>query len=195
MRWAGTWGRVVAVLDDSFSSSGSTEKRRRPLAVALAANYLLEALAEAYTGLWLAHRGDPLLVHPIGPTPLGDRVLDALQRRPDRLVIVSDGWDNAPPGQAAEVLRVWRERLDPEGSTSVVHLNPVFDANDFDVRRLAPGIPTVGVRDAEDAPALVELARFSAGTATLSELRAYLAERVDRFLATGVRRPERGGAP
>src|SRR6266511_1704943 len=195
VRWAGTWGRVVAVLDDSFSSSGSTEKRRRPLAVALAANYLLEPLAEAYTGLWLAHRGDPLLVHPIGPTPLGDRVLDALQRRPDRLVIVSDGWDNAPPGQAAEVLRVWRERLDPEGSTSVVHLNPVFDANDFDVRRLAPGIPTVGVRDAEDAPALVELARFSAGTATLSELRAYLAERVDRFLATGVRRPERGGAP
>jgi hypothetical protein len=194
-RRAGTWGRVVAVLDDSFSSSGSTEKRRRPLAVALAANYLLEALAEAYTGLWLAHRGDPLLVHPIGPTPLGDRVLDALQRRPDRLVIVSDGWDNAPPGQAAEVLRVWRERLDPEGSTSVVHLNPVFDANDFDVRRLAPGIPTVGVRDAEDAPALVELARFSEGTAGLSELRAHLVERVDRFLATGAARPERAGAP
>src|SRR6266511_3545997 len=102
VRWAGTWGRVVAVLDDSFSSSGSTEKRRRPLAVALAANYLLEALAEAYTGLWLAHRGDPLLVHPIGPTPLGDRVPDALQRRPDRLVTVSHGWDNAPPGQAAD---------------------------------------------------------------------------------------------
>ncbi len=114
-------------------------------------------------------------------------------------MIVSDGWDNAPPGQAAEVLRVWRERLDPEGSTSVVHLNPVFDpvfdANDFDVRRLAPGIPTVGVRDAEDAPALVELARFSEGTAGLSELRAHLVERVDRFLATGAARPERAGAP
>lgn len=42
---AGSWGRVHAVLDDSFSSSGSGQKRRRPLAVALACHYLLEALA------------------------------------------------------------------------------------------------------------------------------------------------------
>ncbi len=42
---AGTWGRVAAVLDDSFSSSGSGEKRRRPLAVALGCHFLLEALA------------------------------------------------------------------------------------------------------------------------------------------------------
>ncbi|GGM31543.1 hypothetical protein ACFFX1_45850 [Dactylosporangium sucinum] len=84
---------------------------------------------------------------------------------------------------AAEVLRVWRERLDPAGSTEVVHLNPVYDSGTFDVRRLAPEVPTVGVRDAEDAAALVELARFGAGTATLAELRAHLAARVERFLA------------
>ncbi|MYW04212.1 hypothetical protein [Streptomyces sp. SID3343] len=178
---AGSWGRVVAVLDDSFSSFGSTVKRQRPLAVALACHYLLRALATDFVGLWTSGAHDPLFVRPSGPTPLGERILDALELAPERLVVVSDGWDNSPPGLAAEVLRVWRERLDPAGATAVVHLNPVYDAAGFDVRRLAASVPTVGVRDAEDVPALVELARFAEGRAGFDELRGYLANRQDRF--------------
>ncbi|MFE0099003.1 hypothetical protein [Streptomyces sp. NPDC059009] len=188
--YAGTWGRVAAVLDDSFSASGSGQKRRRPLAVALACHFLLAELAERderdelateYVPLWASGRTDPLLAYPYGPTPLGMRVLDALDHSPDRLVIVSDGWDNAPPGLAGEVLRVWRTRLDPDRRTSVVHLNPVYDAADFDVRRLAPSVPTAGVRDAEDLPALVELAQFAEGRTGFAELRAYMDDRVAAF--------------
>lgn len=186
---AGSWGRVHAVLDDSFSSSGSGQKRRRPLAVALAGHHLLEALAApgAYRGLWTSGRGDALLVRPWGPTPLGMRVLDALEpgpggAAPDRLVIVSDGWDNAPAGLAGEVLRVWRKRLDPGRRTAVVHVNPVYDAAGFDVRRLAAGVPTAGIRDAEDLPALVEIARFAEGRTGAAELHAYLDRRVALFL-------------
>ncbi|WP_324793388.1 hypothetical protein SJX93_08725 [Streptomyces cyaneofuscatus] len=188
-RHAGSWGRVHAVLDDSFSSSGSGQKRRRPLAVALACHYLLEALAApgAYRGLWTSGRGDALLVRPWGPTPLGMRVLDALEpgpggAAPDRLVIVSDGWDNAPAGLAGEVLRVWRARLDPGRRTAAVHVNPVYDADGFDVRRLAAGVPTAGIRDAEDLPALVEIARFAEGRTGAAELHAYLDRRVALFL-------------
>ncbi len=181
---AGTWGSVVAILDDSYSSSGSGVKRRRPLVVALATHFLLHALAAEYTGLWLTHRGDPLMVHPAGPTGLGARILDGLELHPDRLLVVSDGWDNAPPGQAAEVLRVWQRQLDPEQRTSIVHLNPVYDSDNFDVRRLAPGLATVGIRDAEDAAALVELARFATGRATFDELCRHLGDRVDRFLTS-----------
>jgi hypothetical protein len=184
---AGSWGHVVAVLDDSYSSYGSGVKRRRPLAVALAVHYLLDALASRYTGLWLTHRGDPLLVHPIGATCLGERLVDGLELRPDRLVVVSDGWDNDPPGLAAEVLRVWPARLDPARYTSVVHLNPVYDSDSFDVRRLAPGVATVGIRDAKDAAALVELARFATGETTFDQLRRHLTERVDAFLEGGTR--------
>ncbi|MFF2701751.1 hypothetical protein ACFVUQ_25735 [Streptomyces cyaneofuscatus] len=186
---AGSWGRVHAVLDDSFSSSGSGQKRRRPLAVALACHHLLEVLAApgAYRGLWTSGRGDALLVRPWGPTPLGMRVLDALEpgpggAAPDRLVIVSDGWDNAPAGLAGEVLRVWRARLDPGRRTAVVHVNPVYDADGFDVRRLAAGVPTAGIRDAEDLPALVEIARFAEGRTGSAELHAYLDRRVALFL-------------
>lgn len=179
---AGTWGHVVAVLDDSFSSFGSPQKRRRPLAVALACHYLLEALAGDYHGLWLSRRDDPLQARPTGPTPLGRRVIDALERRPGLLVIVSDGWDNAPPGLACEVLRVWRRRLDPAREVGIVHLNPVYDAERFEVRRLSPVVPAAGIRDAEDLPALVELARFAEGRSGAAELRAYLAERAARAL-------------
>ncbi|MGW0060900.1 hypothetical protein ACWDTT_13360 [Streptosporangium sandarakinum] len=179
---AGRWGRVAAVLDDSFSAYGSAQKRRRPLAVALACHFLLEALASRYTPLWLSGRSDALLVRPYGATPLGERVLDALELGPERLVIVSDGWDNAPPGLAGEVLRIWRTRLDPDGACGVVHLNPVYDAASFDVRRLAPGVPSAGIRDAENLVALVELARFAEGRTGLPELRAHLAHRVAAFL-------------
>ncbi|MEU6282784.1 hypothetical protein [Streptomyces sp. NPDC047028] len=185
----GGWGRVAAVLDDSWSTSGSAHKRRRPLAVALACHYLLAALAGHYTGLWTSGRTDALTARPYGPTPLGRRILDALDTAPSGLVIVSDGWDNAPPGLAGEVLRVWRTRLDPGRRTAVVHLNPVYDADGFDVRRLSPTVPTAGVRDAEDLPALVELARFAEGRTGLPELMAYLDSRAERM--PGVRRQER----
>ncbi|MEU1617050.1 hypothetical protein ABZ479_07035 [Streptomyces sp. NPDC005722] len=177
----GSWGRVTAVLDDSFSASGSGTKRRRPLAVALACHHLLAALAGEYTGLWTSGRTDALLVHPYGATPLGRRILDALETGPSRLVVVSDGWDNAPPGLAGEVLRVWRERVDPGRRTEVVHLNPVYDADDFDVRRLSPAVATAGIRDAEDLPALVELAQFAEGRTGPAELAAYLDARVQRL--------------
>ncbi|MBL1088835.1 MULTISPECIES: hypothetical protein [Streptomyces] len=192
---AGTWGRVAAVLDDSYSTTGSRQKRRRPLATALACHFLLEALAEEYLPLWTSGRRDALLARPYGPTPLGMRVLDALEYAPERLVIVSDGWDNAPPGLAGEVLRVWRTRLDPRGATSVVHLNPVYDAEDFTVRRLSPVVPTAGVRDAEDLPALVQLARFAEGRTGFTELRAHLDERVRQFLAADGEPVREEGAP
>lgn len=179
---AGSWGRVTAVLDDSFSAYASGSKRRRPLAVALAAHFLLEALAGTYTAHWTSGRRDALLAHPYGPTPLGSRLLDALETGPERLLIVSDGWDNAPPGLAAEVLRVWRARIDPHARTAIVHLNPVYDAGDFDVRRLSPTVPTAGIRDAEDLPSLVELAAFASGRTGLPELRAHLDARIAAFL-------------
>ncbi|MFD0142407.1 MULTISPECIES: hypothetical protein [unclassified Streptomyces] len=188
--YAGTWGRVAAVLDDSYSASGSSVKRRRPLAVALGCHFLLDALAApgAYTAHWTSGATDPLLVRPWGPTPLGARILDALEGpAPDRLVIVSDGWDNAPPGLAGEVLRVWRTRLDPGRRTSAVHVNPVYDAAGFDVRRLAPSVPTAGIRDAEDLAALVEIAQFAEGRTGLAELRAYLDRRVELFLREATR--------
>ncbi|GAA0208565.1 hypothetical protein GCM10010492_02720 [Saccharothrix mutabilis subsp. mutabilis] len=181
-RNAGQWGRVAAVLDDSFSSYGSGVKRRRPLAVAVAGHFLLEALAAEFVPLWTSGATDPLMAHPRGATPLGHRILDALSHEPDRLLIISDGWDNAPPGLAGEVLRVWRRNVDPANRVSAIHLNPVYDAGDYDVKRLTRDVPSVGIRNAEDLPTLVEFARFTEGRTGYAGLSAHFTDRVTRFL-------------
>jgi hypothetical protein len=175
-------GRVAAVLDRSYSASGSHEKPRRPLAIALAADALLRQAASEYMPFWTAATPDPLLVTARGQTDLATSILDALATRPDLLVIISDGFDNDPTGGAGEVCRVFRERLDPGRRTTIVHINPVFDAPELGPRRLAAAVPTIGLRDAEDLPTALAFARFADGALSLAALEDYLARRAAVFL-------------
>ncbi|NER33762.1 MAG: hypothetical protein F6J93_06850 [Oscillatoria sp. SIO1A7] len=174
--------RVAAVLDCSYSASGSSEKRRRPLGVALAGHYLLQAASKEYRAFWTLPVEDPILVRARGQTNIAEPLLDALDWNPDLIVIISDACDNDPPRGAAEVLRIYRDKLDPKIRTSIIHCNPVFDAEDFYLRQLSPAIPTVGLRDAEDLPTMLSFARFAEGSAPLSQLEAYLAFRVKEML-------------
>ncbi len=175
-------GRVAAVLDCSYSSSGSAEKRRRPLGVALAAHYLLQAAAREYRAFWTRPVEDPLLVTARGQSDLATPLLDALEWGAELVVIVSDGYENDPPHGAAHVLRVYRERLDPAARTSIVQCNPVFNPDDLSVQALSTVVPTVGLRDAEDLPTVLGFARFAEGSAPLADLEDYLASRVRRML-------------
>ena len=175
--------RVAAVLDCSYSSSGSSEKRRRPLGVALATHYLLGEAARDYRPFWTRPVEDPLLVTARGQSDLATPLLDALEWGADLVVIVSDGYENSPPRGAGEVLRVYRARLDPGLRASIVHCNPVFDAQDYTPRPLSPAVPTVGLHDAEDLPTVLGFARFAEGSAPLAELEQYLASRVRELLA------------
>jgi hypothetical protein len=183
-RTGARFGRVAAVLDASWSASGSSEKRRRPLAVALAASAFLRAASRQYRAFWSAPVSDEILVEARGATDLATPILDALEWGADVIAIVSDGYENDPPCGAAEVLRVWRARLAGPGAPFVVHLNPVFDADGFAPRALSSAVPTVGLRDAEDLPTMIGFARFAAGDASLADLEGYLAGRAARFLHT-----------
>ncbi|WP_017592989.1 hypothetical protein [Nocardiopsis potens] len=188
---AGTWGPTAAVLDDSYSSFGSPVKRNRPLAVALACHFLMAELSPGYTAHWLSGRTDALTVRPLGSSPLVERILDALDTRPERLVIVSDGHDDCPPVPAA-LLDAWRTRIDPDRTVSAVHLNPVVDAERLGTAPLSASVPVVGIRDAAALPSLVELARFGEGSSGLADLRAHLDRRVAAYIAApaaGAHRP------
>jgi hypothetical protein len=174
--------KVAAVLDCSYSSSGSSEKRRRPLGVALAAHYLLQAAAEEYQAFWTIPVSNTLEIKPRGQTDLATPLLAALSQKPDLIAIVSDGWENDPPCGAAEILRIYRTKLDPQRRVSIVHCNPVFNSADFTLKTLSPLIPTVGLRDAEDLPTVLGFARFAEGTALLSELEEYLAIKAQQLI-------------
>jgi hypothetical protein len=184
-------GRVAAVLDRSFSSSGSEEKRRRPLGVAWGVSVLLRAAAQQYRAFWTSplpplQNGDAgedeLLVSPRGQTALAAPLLAALEYNPDLVVIVSDGHENDPPGAVTEVVRLFRAHIDRERRISIIHVNPVFDSERYAPRPLGEALPTIGLRDAEDLLTMLGFARFADGSAPLSELEAYLFSRLQRLL-------------
>jgi hypothetical protein len=98
---------------------------------------------------------------------------------PDLLVVVSDGFDNDPPGLAGQVLEVGA-RLLPR--CFILHLNPVYDTEGYAPKALSKRIPTVGIRDAEDLPTLLAFASFSRGVSSLADLEEHLQMRVRAFV-------------
>jgi hypothetical protein len=180
-------GKVAAILDRSYSASGSSEKRRRPLAVAWAAHHLLRAASRDYRAWWTPRLpdDDELRLSAHGQTDLAEPLLSALEWGAELIILVSDGFENDPPRGAAEVARVFRRRLDPQRRVSIIHLNPVFDAEHYAPRAIGEALPTVGLRDAEDLLTMLGFARFADGAALLSELEDYLAEKVKSTLSPG----------
>ncbi len=57
---------------------------------------------------------------------------------------------------------------------SFVHLNPVFDADAFNLRPISPDIVTMGLRNVEDIFTPLNFARFAAGHADIKALEVYL---------------------
>jgi hypothetical protein len=167
-------GRVALVADNSYSASGSRDKSQRPLALALATHYLLREAATRPSTHWVTPVSSMIELRATGHTDLATPILAALDEGPELLVVLSDGYDNDPPGGAAEILRVFRERLDPEHHVGLLHLSPVYDADTIALRGLHPTVPTLGIRDAENIPTLLTFARFADGSADLSELQAHL---------------------
>ena len=164
-------GKVAVVLDGSRSASGSREKRNRPLAVALAATYLLRSAAEEIREFLIPRTEAssrepeyPFLIAAAGQTAIADAVIDALAWNPELLLVISDGFENDPPGGTEQILQLYNQHLAPANPPLMVHLNPVFDAAHYEPRQLAPSMATVGLRDAEDIPTMLGFAKFADGT-------------------------------
>lgn len=121
------------------------------------------------------------MAHPLGNSPLAERILTALGTGAEHVIVVSDGHDDAPQVLRA-LLNAWRQRVDPHRHTSVVHLNPVFDTDALTMAPIAEAVPTVGIRSAHNLPSLVGLARFGEGRSGLQDLRAHLRAAVQRYL-------------
>lgn len=173
--------RIASVLDRSRSSIGARTARRRPLAVALAVHLVLESLGETYNAHWSHPVKELLDLHPLGHTSLGEPLLEALARRPELVILVSDGRENAPRGAAGAIARTMASRL-PRQAPLFVHLNPVFNPDDFMPMSLGECWSTVGVRRMEDLSTALAFARFAEGRGGSEEIRAYLTRRSEELL-------------
>ncbi|MGE0493731.1 MAG: hypothetical protein AB7S38_31265 [Vulcanimicrobiota bacterium] len=167
-------GRVAAVLDCSYSSSGSRAKRNRPLAVALGVHYVLSHNPD-YRAFWTQPKAVPLELVAAGSTDLAGPLVEALAGQPELVIIVSDGHENDPPGAVSEVVRLYRGW---GGKASVIHLNPVFSPEDYLPRPLGPNLPTLGLGRVEDLATAIGFARFAEGRLGLAQLEAYLEGRI-----------------
>ena len=179
-RTGARFGKVACVVDRSASSFGSSEKKRRPLAVALATIAFLRASSESLSVHYSTPITDEILLTAHGTTDLATPVLAALREAADLLIVVSDGFENDPPDVAGDLLTAGR-RFAP--GTFVLHVNPVYDVESYAPKGLSPAVPTMGIRDAEDLPTLVAFAKLALGDSTLEELDRHLDTRVHAFLA------------
>jgi len=173
-------GKVAAVLDNSFSSSGSSEKKNRPLALAWSIHRLLKSAGMDYRAFWTAPMPDELLLHAKGQSNLTERFLDALETGAETVVIVSDAAENDPSSAFDSIYSAY---LALGGKAAVLHLNPFFDAENLEVAPLSPHLPALGLRSSEDLSALLGFAPFFSGEATLQQLEVYLGARAQALLA------------
>lgn len=173
---------IVAVLDNSFSTVGSRERSRRPLATALVLHLYLQWLSTQlrlqYQGFWTHavpsdFAQNPFCLCPVGPTGLAHPLIAALQTRPDGVLFVSDGAENYPARGVEWVLR----QLKIEALPWLLHLNPVWNPVDYQPRELAAGVVTLGVRDIETVPLLLHFGRFFRGGLDMPTLIAGLEQR------------------
>lgn len=172
--------KVVAVLDRSYSSSGSTEKKRRPLAIAMATDYILKNSCLDYQSFWTAPTDNTILLEPQGATAIADLILKAICTNPDMIIIVSDGYENAPFNGTRELIRVFSKKLFKP--IKFIHLNPVFSAEDYMPKTLSDIIPTFNIRDAEDISFLINFADYAENNTSLKQLEAYLNNQVEKIV-------------
>lgn len=184
--------KTAAVMDRSRSTWSSRERRRRPLAIAVAMHYLLSAASEDFCSFWTPAQGaqskqlgrddHAFLVNAGGQTDLATPLLEAIAWKPNNVIIVSDGYENSPAGAVQQIACAYKERLLSQHSISFLHINPVFDAEHFSPKRLGESLLTIGLREAEDLPASIRFAKFAAGEASQAQLEAFLSDLSKAFI-------------
>ena len=132
--------RVAVLVDVSASMIGHQTQSHRPIAAALALRDALSAMADHATVITCDGReAAPYdLIEPRGDTSLAAGLVVALRGQPDAVFVISDGYENAPAGRMAEVVRAAR-RLGV--NTPISHFSSVFAKETGGVRALSDDVP------------------------------------------------------
>ncbi|MDD3588480.1 MAG: hypothetical protein PHQ75_14965 [Thermoguttaceae bacterium] len=122
--------RVALVLDLSASTKGSGEREFACISQSLAFSMVLERVCELTVFRVGGHSNPNLntsIPYPEGETDLASAFLDALNSEPDKIVIVSDGYENSLGGDLDFVLQSVPERY---ASIDTMFVHSMFTQKD-----------------------------------------------------------------
>ena len=172
---------TALVIDNSFSMGGSFQKRNRPLAVCLAVKAIMKVADSRLMVYWTDKSRVELYTQPRGATSIASKLIDALEAGVEEIIILSDGYENAPYGGVDEVIKCWR-KIDKLERVRFIHINPVFNSSEYQIQSLSAYLTTCGIRDASEIENVLTFARFKAKVKKLSEVDGYQSKMVKRYL-------------
>lgn len=138
---------VAVILDTTKSMSGTKEQPFHPMFRAMAISRILKFACQNYKE-YRIHEDDNLFPKLRDQSNYADSVKQALKDGFKTIIIVGDGYENAPfEGALHQLVYAFKKKIDKQDKVKFFHLNPVFASEAMDVRALSNLAPQIGVRE------------------------------------------------
>jgi hypothetical protein len=130
-------GEIVVIMDASKSMIGSETRPYHPFLTGLS---LVSKLPNVKDVMFVGgeyvdtySNNMPKAIVPSGATKIWESLIQAVNKYPDTIVLISDGYENNVKGLTNQIY----EKLKKEGKEfNIIHINPVFAAETGNARRL-----------------------------------------------------------
>lgn len=140
---------VGLILDTSTSMFGTEETKFHPLLKGVAISAVLKQASNGFKE-YRTNGSAGLIPKISNQSNYADSVLKALEDGCETLIIVGDGYENAPfEGAVHNLLYTYKKKVDKNNKLAVLHLNPVFASEAFDARAISSLAPQIGVKGIE----------------------------------------------
>jgi len=145
-----TLSDVAVIVDNSKSMFGSKDAPYHPMLRALATTAVLKEVTDgSFEVFYTNHSNHRGLFPKLGEqSNYGDPILEALSKGFKTIILVGDGYENAPySGYAHQILYTYKKKVDKNNDILFLHLNPVYGAEVSDVRKVTDLVHTSGIRE------------------------------------------------
>jgi hypothetical protein len=139
------------IIDSSISMAGSKEEPFHPMLRAIAMGFIFKhATSGSYKVYWTSSDSTVGGLFPKlkNQSNYADAVMQALKDGCKQIIIIGDGYENAPfEGALHQLLFTFKQKVDVTDEVTIMHFNPVFSAESGDVRVLSDLAGHIGIRD------------------------------------------------
>jgi hypothetical protein len=143
-----TLDNVAVILDTSKSMIGTDDQKFHPLLRGMAISAILKHVSNGFKEYKTSESDDKYLFPLLkDQSNYSDALIKALQDGCTTIVMIGDGYENAPfAGAVHQILFTYKSKIDTKNKLMVLHFNPVFAAEAKDVRSISNIASSVGIR-------------------------------------------------